>query len=119
MPFQVFSEPSLSALLTIFFLKKVISREKLKKKIENPYIQQPPEVAEAWFLKKSNYYESILGSRQWSTEPKQDSVIFGFRFGSARFGFFRKTEPNIYRIKSKIKGFHEVFNRNIFFSKIQ
>ena len=63
MPFQVFSEPSLSALLTIFFLKKVISREKLKKKIENPYIQQPPEVAEAWFLKKSNYYESSLGSR--------------------------------------------------------
>ena len=42
---------------------------------------------------------------QWSTEPKQYSVLFGIRFGSARFGsaLSGKTEPNIYRIKSKIK----------------
>ena len=46
------------------------------------------------------------------------SVRFGLaQFGSVLFGFFRKTEPNIYRIKSKVKGFHEVFNRNIFFFK--
>ena len=45
------------------------------------------------------------------------SVFGSVQLGSVLFGFFRKTEPNIYRIKSKIKGFHEVFNRNIFFQK--
>ena len=45
------------------------------------------------------------------------SVFGSVRLGSVLFGFFRKTEPNIYRIKSKIKGFHEVFNRNIFSKK--
>ena len=45
------------------------------------------------------------------------SVFGSVRLGSVLFGFFRKTEPNIYRIKSKVKGFHEVFNRNIFFFK--
>ena len=59
---------------------------------------------------------------QWSTEPKKDLVLFhipfgSVLFGSVLFGFFRKIEPNIYRIKSKIKGFHEVFNRNVFFFK--
>ena len=51
---------------------------------------------------------------QWSTEPKQDLVLlFGIwfslaRFSSVLFSVSRKTKPNIYRIKSKIKGFHEV-----------
>ena len=60
---------------------------------------------------------------QWSTEPKQDLVLlFGIwfslaRFSSVLFSVSRKTKPNIYRIKSKIKGFHEVFIRNIFVQK--
>ena len=53
------------------------------------------------------------------TEARFGIIWYSIRLGSVLFGFFRKTEPNIYRIKSKIKGFHEVFNRNIFFQKLK
>ena len=49
-----------------------------------------------------HYCNSFIGA---SGQPKQDSV----RFGSVWFGFFRITELNIYRIKSKIKGLRELF----------
>ena len=47
-----------------------------------------------------------LSLHQWSTEPKQDSVLFGIRFGSARFGsvrFFQenRTEYLLDKIKDK------------------
>ena len=51
------------------------------------------------------------------TEAIFGIIRYAVWLGSVLFGFFRKTEPNIYRIKSKVKGFHEVFNRNIFFFK--
>ena len=59
---------------------------------------------------------------QWSTEPKQDSVIFGFRFGSARFGsfrFFQKNRTEYLQDKIKYKRVSRSFNRNIFLKKIQ
>ena len=51
------------------------------------------------------------------TEARFGIIRYSVWLGSVLFSFLRKTEPNIYRIKSKIKGFHEVFNRNIFFQK--
>ena len=59
---------------------------------------------------------------QWSTEPKQDSVIFGFRFGSARFGsfrFFQENRTEYLQDKIKYKRVSRSFNRNIFLKKIQ
>ena len=36
----------------------------------------------------------FISCLQWSTEPKQDSVIFGFRFGSVRFVSVFSEKPN-------------------------
>ena len=40
------------------------------------------------------------------TEARFGNIRFSVRLGL--FRFFKKTEPNIYRIKSSIKGFQEV-----------
>ena len=64
----------------------------------------------------------IKGGIQWSTELKQDSVIFGFRFGSARFGsfrFFQENRTEYLQDKIKYKRVSRSFNRNIFLKKIQ
>ena len=63
-----------------------------------------------------------VATLQWSTEPKQDSVIFGFRFGSARFGsfrFFQENRTEYLQDKIKYKRVSRSFNRNIFLKKIQ
>lgn len=63
--------------------------------------------------KKTHWYQHFSASSQ----PVVDhSVLFSIWFGSAQFrsAFSGKTKPNIYRIKSKIKEFWEVFYR-IFF----
>ena len=51
----------------------------------------------------------------WTAVVNRTEARFSIIQYSVRF--FQETEPNIYSIKSKIKGFHEVFNRNIFFQK--
>ena len=57
-------------------------------------IALPEEHCSSLFRNKKLMLDEIVDISQWSTEPKQDSVIFGFRFGSARFGSFRFFQKN-------------------------
>ena len=43
---------------------------------------------------KKTYYSTYVFNNQWSTEPKQDSVIFGFRSGSVQFVSVFSGKPN-------------------------
>ena len=73
-----------------------------------------PYITRIFFIQRK--YENI-SQFQWSTKPKQDSVLFGIGSGSVQF--FQENRTEYLQDKIKYKRVSRSFNRNIFVKKIQ